>query len=906
MNIPENGSLFLYQSYFRVTEQLLRICSENITTSDHTSNPTSILSNQGDLPFDITNTYCQVDHHQNETTKLSKVTFKKEVHIKQITDTTICESQQCPKIIHFSYIRSQFITGLDSELTMGLQIGTTPKVEKYNTIIRGVIHNKVDQHSEDDKKFNINLLAKLGEDKTYEIDLNYDKSINENLIFNRELEINGKVKIHTRDELDSNSYNTSMYKIDLSNNNDPKDDDVSWLRFTIINSLHSEMKSNSGNMPSNMLLSGFRGCGNAYNCEMIRIELGQSIDPLEFSTKFVFKAKPSVVQFFLPDKDGVLETLLEWNWRNSKNVKFEINYGNAKDEHDHKMELSYESRDMEKIKKFSYHNSFYHKETSEMEIVYDQKATYCRNKPLPILNKNPNYNPTKFFFRSKNMFSEQEESKILVYFIEKDTKTQGKSLDIEFRHFILGGIVQACDNRKSRSRQCYEKDCTDETPILIQTSTRDDLIQIDVDIPYYKIFTNSEAPNGPYYAAFNMTYHNRHTHDYYNKPEEKLEFTSNFDTNQDVAIFNNIQPRNLKHKISLNAGQGHDTKRVKLDIKVVDSDSNLQGGPELYTFLFFEIAINEDKTRHETEQMQYNAEFTLRENFNNRIKCPDPNNKFNCVEDYKEFIFKGHYTTTEEGVDDIDLDFKTNFDSKLSINLSKVKSDERGTCAQKGVDQYPNTSVNKVIEAKFAEWNECWYTLSIGFKHTFTALEIDSLRFRRQFTDDGVLLQIGIDARQGGGLLSGMFQFNFNILWITDYRYFAFRMTSRDGVLNNFMDISHVLDPDDTFDPTTKMLSANLVHATEKAGYDKYRGMIKINIDPTPRVILLIQQKRSSGSNDKSCEVLELEHFGYNHRDKCEKDLSVQGELSLRVEIMKNRVWNSYLCNWKTGPKKVF
>ena len=26
----------------------------------------------------------------------------------------------------------------------------------------------------------------------------------------------------------------------------------------------------------------------------------------------------------------------------------------------------------------------------------------------------------------------------------------------------------------------------------------------------------------------------------------------------------------------------------------------------------------------------------------------------------------------------------------------------------------------------------------------------------------------------------------------------------------------------------------------------------------------------------------------------------------LRVDIMKNRVWNSYLCNWKTGPKKVF
>ena len=28
--------------------------------------------------------------------------------------------------------------------------------------------------------------------------------------------------------------------------------------------------------------------------------------------------------------------------------------------------------------------------------------------------------------------------------------------------------------------------------------------------------------------------------------------------------------------------------------------------------------------------------------------------------------------------------------------------------------------------------------------------------------------------------------------------------------------------------------------------------------------------------------------------------------LSLRVDIMKNRVWNSYLCNWKTGPKKRF
>ena len=23
---------------------------------------------------------------------------------------------------------------------------------------------------------------------------------------------------------------------------------------------------------------------------------------------------------------------------------------------------------------------------------------------------------------------------------------------------------------------------------------------------------------------------------------------------------------------------------------------------------------------------------------------------------------------------------------------------------------------------------------------------------------------------------------------------------------------------------------------------------------------------------------------------------------SLRVDSMKNRVWNSYLCNWKTGP----
>ena len=28
--------------------------------------------------------------------------------------------------------------------------------------------------------------------------------------------------------------------------------------------------------------------------------------------------------------------------------------------------------------------------------------------------------------------------------------------------------------------------------------------------------------------------------------------------------------------------------------------------------------------------------------------------------------------------------------------------------------------------------------------------------------------------------------------------------------------------------------------------------------------------------------------------------------VALRVDIMKNRVWNRYLCNWKTGPKKVF
>ena len=27
---------------------------------------------------------------------------------------------------------------------------------------------------------------------------------------------------------------------------------------------------------------------------------------------------------------------------------------------------------------------------------------------------------------------------------------------------------------------------------------------------------------------------------------------------------------------------------------------------------------------------------------------------------------------------------------------------------------------------------------------------------------------------------------------------------------------------------------------------------------------------------------------------------------NLRVDGMKNRVWNSYICNWKTGPKKVF
>ena len=31
----------------------------------------------------------------------------------------------------------------------------------------------------------------------------------------------------------------------------------------------------------------------------------------------------------------------------------------------------------------------------------------------------------------------------------------------------------------------------------------------------------------------------------------------------------------------------------------------------------------------------------------------------------------------------------------------------------------------------------------------------------------------------------------------------------------------------------------------------------------------------------------------------------IEAMTMLRVEIMKNRIWNSYLCNWKTGPKKV-
>ena len=40
--------------------------------------------------------------------------------------------------------------------------------------------------------------------------------------------------------------------------------------------------------------------------------------------------------------------------------------------------------------------------------------------------------------------------------------------------------------------------------------------------------------------------------------------------------------------------------------------------------------------------------------------------------------------------------------------------------------------------------------------------------------------------------------------------------------------------------------------------------------------------------------------------NSCRSINSIISKDILRVDSMKNRVWNSYLCNWKTDPKKVF
>ena len=74
-----------------------------------------------------------------------------------------------------------------------------------------------------------------------------------------------------------------------------------------------------------------------------------------------------------------------------------------------------------------------------------------------------------------------------------------------------------------------------------------------------------------------------------------------------------------------------------------------------------------------------------------------------------------------------------------------------------------------------------------------------------------------------------------------------------------------------------------------------------------PRILKLLQNCLRKEPSDRDMFYRNFRTWKYfKHLENNIEVIQMDLMIFLRVDSMKNRVWNSYLCNWKTGPKKVF
>ena len=100
--------------------------------------------------------------------------------------------------------------------------------------------------------------------------------------------------------------------------------------------------------------------------------------------------------------------------------------------------------------------------------------------------------------------------------------------------------------------------------------------------------------------------------------------------------------------------------------------------------------------------------------------------------------------------------------------------------------------------------------------------------------------QFQMEASQGGNVKSPLIKVMINFLWSEDYRYFGHKFDVRSKILATFLDISHILDPTE-FDKNSKLLRVNLIHANERAHYEKYFIDFRVGITPVPKIDVVME-----------------------------------------------------------------
>lgn len=216
LDIPKNSNILKYQNYYRIQSLMIERCD------DSHSNLVSNLSNSEmadpQVPFNFEKSYCDYSP-ENRNYLVPGTTFQYVLKVSQLLPE-YCDNELCPQTLHINFIRTHFSQhsllkeNSDESLTVGVEIGTTPSYLKYDILLRAKIDSSYDTIN-DKETLNINGLIRSGAINLYELKLDYSEKTNLDLMFNRELELNGQAisysKIESQSDSDEKDYVSNTY-----------------------------------------------------------------------------------------------------------------------------------------------------------------------------------------------------------------------------------------------------------------------------------------------------------------------------------------------------------------------------------------------------------------------------------------------------------------------------------------------------------------------------------------------------------------------------------------------------------------------------------------------------------------------------------------------------------------------